>query len=440
MRTKIALTLTLLMASGASSYAAPGNISVSGIVSGGQTISITGSDFGTKTQGPPELWDNFESATNGSALTGRVPTIGSVAWGTLGNPVASTSNHRTNSTTSYFGDFSNGVYNNSVYYLRTETTTGAKKYFSFWWRGGRAGDTWSRNMKPWQHFGSGSDQPMYYIGDGTGDGDPGFRSNVIDNTSSLAREGSSYGCGNMESKENQWIRWEGYIVLSDPGVQNGRMEVWLSQPGTITRSNCIHHPTAVTRSTSNGFRQWAFGEYMDTAGGDSIVYMDDIYIDNTLARVELCDTSTWSTVTHCEVQPQTAWSTTSITTTVNTGSFQTDQTAYLYVVDANGDANATGYEVTIEESISPTPINGSCGSNNGATLSSLTSGNTNNCSTGNVSGFTGTGPWSWTCAGLNGGDNSGTCSASLAASVGGMRISIGATMRISAGSTPISVQ
>lgn len=332
-------------------HAAPGSLSVLGDIDDGQSVTITGSDFGSKSQGPPELWDNFENASNGSSLSGRSPTVGAVNWGTIGSPVASNANQRTNSTLSYFGDFSSGVYNNSIYYLRTETTTGAKKYFSFWWRAGRAGGMWSRNMKPWQHYGSSLDQPMYYIGDGTGDGDPGFRSNVIDNSTALSREGNIYGCGDMASIEHQWIRWEGYIVLSDPGVQNGRMEVWRSQPNTITRSNCIHHPTAVTRSTANGFRQWAFGEYMSTAyERNSVVYMDDIYIDNTLARVELCDASTWASVSHCEVQPATAWSASSIAITVNTGAFSESDTAYIYVVDVNGDANATGYEVTVGES------------------------------------------------------------------------------------------
>lgn len=88
------------------------------------------------------------------------------------------------------------------------------------------------------------------------------------------------------------------------------------------------------------------------------------------------------------------------------------------------------------------PVDGACGTNHGATLSSLTSGNANNCSAGTVADFSGTGPWFWTCTGLNGGDNSGTCSASLSSgpSGTGMRISAGASTRIGTGSTPITIQ
>jgi hypothetical protein len=53
-------------------------------------------------------------------------------------------------------------------------------------------------------------------------------------------------------------------------------------------------------------------------------------------------------------------------------------------------------------------INGSCGSSNGQTLSSApTSGF---CSSGTYSGLSGSGPWSWSCIGANGGSSS-WCSA-----------------------------
>jgi hypothetical protein len=349
---KIFASIVIIILLAPNIHAAPGSISASGTFTNGQSITISGTGFGTKTQAAPELWDNFESATIGGSLSGRSPVVGTVNWGVIGDPTVSTSNQRTNSSRSFYALYSGASdYNNSLSYVRTETTTGAKKYFSFWWRGGRVGAAWSRNMKPWTHFGSGSDQPAYYIGDGTGDGDPGFRSNVIDNSASLTRSGSAYGCGNMSNIEHEWTRWEGYLVLSDNGVQNGQMEVWQSQPTNITRSNCIHHATAVTRTSSNGFRQWTFGEFMDTSGGvESTVYMDDIYIDDTLARVELCDASTWSAVTHCEVQPATAWSSTSATATFNQGAFASEETAYLYVIDSDGAANSSGYAVEIGSS------------------------------------------------------------------------------------------
>jgi parallel beta-helix repeat protein len=57
----------------------------------------------------------------------------------------------------------------------------------------------------------------------------------------------------------------------------------------------------------------------------------------------------------------------------------------------------------------PVAVNGVCGSSNGATLSTTP---TNLRSTGTASTVSGTGPWSWSCAGSNGGTNA-SCSAQL---------------------------
>jgi len=49
----------------------------------------------------------------------------------------------------------------------------------------------------------------------------------------------------------------------------------------------------------------------------------------------------------------------------------------------------------------PPPIDGVCGSANGVPVSAAP--NTNLCSAGTATAVTGSGPWSWTCAGSNGG-------------------------------------
>ena len=55
-------------------------------------------------------------------------------------------------------------------------------------------------------------------------------------------------------------------------------------------------------------------------------------------------------------------------------------------------------------------VNGSCGTSNGGVFTSAPA--VNLCSAGTESSVSGSGPWSWTCAGANGGTTS-TCSASL---------------------------
>ena len=59
----------------------------------------------------------------------------------------------------------------------------------------------------------------------------------------------------------------------------------------------------------------------------------------------------------------------------------------------------------------PVPIAGSCGPANSTPTTSMPSGPTL-CSTGTATAVTGTGPWFWTCSGLNGGGPSPSCQAS----------------------------
>ena len=60
----------------------------------------------------------------------------------------------------------------------------------------------------------------------------------------------------------------------------------------------------------------------------------------------------------------------------------------------------------------PVAVNGACGADNGISVASTPAGAAA-CATGTVAGMSGTGPWSWTCAGSNGGSSSGTCTASI---------------------------
>jgi len=77
---------------------------------------------------------------------------------------------------------------------------------------------------------------------------------------------------------------------------------------------------------------------------------DDIYVDYTYARVELGNASTWAACTRKEIQIPRQWSASQITIDVNQGSFSAGTQAYLYVVDANGSVNATGYPIKIGSS------------------------------------------------------------------------------------------
>lgn len=79
---------------------------------------------------------------------------------------------------------------------------------------------------------------------------------------------------------------------------------------------------------------------------------------------------------------------------------------------ANGGTDATNCSANLM-------VNGACGSANGGTFSTLSATSSGLCSAGTVSIFQGSGPWSWSCSGVNGGTPA-TCSAQLQQSSGSL--------------------
>ena len=83
-------------------------------------------------------------------------------------------------------------------------------------------------------------------------------------------------------------------------------------------------------------------------------------------------------------------------------------------VDASGNVYVTDSVLKRVSIFAPTIINGECGPADGGTFPSAPT--TNLCSAGTPSAVTGSGPWTWTCEGLNGGSDA-SCSANLAGTI-----------------------
>jgi len=90
------------------------------------------------------------------------------------------------------------------------------------------------------------------------------------------------------------------------------------------------------------------------------IYYDDVYIDNTIARVVIGDSSDFGNCTHQEIQIPTAWSDSSITITANGGSFAAGERVYLFVVDADGNVS-NGYGVFTQRGEGAPPPSGGGG-------------------------------------------------------------------------------
>ena len=88
--------------------------------------------------------------------------------------------------------------------------------------------------------------------------------------------------------------------------------------------------------------------------------LDDIFIDFTAARVEICTAAdgTWASRSVCEIQIPTTWSDTAVTFTVNRGAYAVDGSAYLFVIDSDNSADPTGYPITFGSSYNVEAISG----------------------------------------------------------------------------------
>ncbi len=71
----------------------------------------------------------------------------------------------------------------------------------------------------------------------------------------------------------------------------------------------------------------------------------DIYFDKTFQRAEICAGSTFATRGYCQMLLPSMWSSSSITTTINQGSFINGSNAYIFVIDINNVASPS-YPIT----------------------------------------------------------------------------------------------
>jgi hypothetical protein len=178
--------------------------------------------------------------------------------------------------------------------------------------------------------------------------------------------------------ETDWVRWEIYLDANRKWFdvyKNGHYHQgsWSSVPGNLEM-----RPAADWRFTIPGKSGYEFnvppadfpaGDGLDAAlfgyddghslSGGQEIDMGEIYFDNTPARVEISSQSTWNdspgnVSLHREVQGRLlSWSTNTIFMAVNQGTFAGGNNAYLYVIDSDGNVNQNGYPIIFGADTSP---------------------------------------------------------------------------------------
>jgi hypothetical protein len=301
----------------------------------GMTISVYGSDFGTREDNNSDneylcrLWDDFEQAS----LSNWSFRTGGDSW------EISDANNRYNSSYSARKTNSDGLDA-----MQIRPSSQPYYYVSFWMYLSEDMNRLNNN----KYFRAGSTSSNANL---VWNSNSNSRNALM--TVEYAQGGTqvSYGSQAIESLKGQWnfveVQW-GLPVL---GSDNDFAQV--SVNGTIVNSlpssgDLWPQGEQMTKSPYISLGTWFSGKYGIGGGW----YYDDVYIDYTRSRIVLGDAPFYEDAAHLEMQIPTYWTSDAIRFTANTGSFAEGESVYLYIIDENGSVsnNGEGIEVSISSS------------------------------------------------------------------------------------------
>lgn len=319
--------------------------SIEGTILHDESIVITGSSFGSKSPAAPIKFDDFDDGTDGQAVsTGGYWTVS----GTGDIDYEIDNQRHTNSTNNVINRLVPGT-NDGYMYANTWDNTKKKLFVSWWCKitmvSMDASDNWQ--LKLWR-FSEGSAHADW----------PTWNHQTWWNTAGTSTS-SDYcewagsdtwnGSGSLNVDVDKWMRFHSYIEESDQNTANGNVYVYNYLDDNSSGSSIGTNKETVGTAWPNYLQYVKFG-YLITnninAGHTAHTFWDDVYIDSTWARVEIGDNSVYANCKHREIQIPSAWAAGEITVTVNQGSFITDDTVYLFVIDADGTASS-GYTLTV---------------------------------------------------------------------------------------------
>jgi hypothetical protein len=335
-----------LAAAVSSSIAAPMITSVTGTISNGQTVTISGSGFGT--DGPTVvLFDDFEKGPSGSniMLGSNSAQIGH--WDSVGDSIPKYDNTykvsgnnamMVNCQTSYAASFET---NNLAAFNRAFLTYWVYMPASSTFPTNENGDNWKI---AWLY---GSDvltgDIMTFMRLGTGN---------FSMDCNGCRASQVYVNPAFDMIKGHWYRVATYIDASTYSGADVR-QLWVSSP--VENKPITQHIYSNQQLFSAGqmMNNLSMNGYCRQTAAESRARFDDVYLaigPNARARIEIGDSSTYGNCKNLTMVTPTVWNASSITGTVRQGSFASGAAVYLYVTDSNGNVNSAGYPITFSGS------------------------------------------------------------------------------------------
>jgi len=340
--------------------AAPTITSVNGEITPGSTAQISGSGFGQKTNPQPFKWDDFENGALGNSPS----NYGWLKYGDL-NPVYT--NKR-----SYSG--SQAILRETPYSRDDFNSVGLKGlnslqiYYSGWFFWEKVSGNFDRGspvVKLLRVNSSLANTTGAFYSGGTGasfwmtqipeaNGSVWTYAGVVNGNGTDQQDIATERLDPANIIEGKWHRIELYMRLSDPaGSSNGEARVWINGIPSYNKQG-------VTRTSSDAgylLDSFLLPGMIDKGGQVMNYFTDDVYVDRTPQRIELCTSPTWENCkTNKTIQKITAWSDTSVSFEVNLETLPLSNKLYAYVIDQNNVANTNGYDLRVNRPNPPTDI------------------------------------------------------------------------------------
>jgi len=329
--------------------------SVEGTLEEGETFTILGEAFGERAAAPI-AWDDFEAGTLGDPPGAPWETSSTTAGGT---PRLDNGMLRRGSEHSLVCDFT-GTNDESSFGLSRDLG----EVFLSAWRDVRITGSFTTRWTAMRiEGGSATGYPewtqVFLGGDGHG---ATWVVGASDDVTCDVDPSDQGGLGDGIAETRRWIREDYWLRASSPGVADGHMEIWRDHvlegysafspdAGAVVPVG----PEVVTRCGDDSWTSLSIGAtWLHEGGGDAAIWFDDVYLDDTPARVEIGNGPTWESTTISEIQPSTSWSDGAIDVRVHEGSLYVGAGYWLYVFD-DENRPSEGFPIQLGASYDDTP-------------------------------------------------------------------------------------
>jgi hypothetical protein len=344
LRSVYAIIILSLCATGV--HAAPAISNVKGNLDRGQPVTITGSGFGVKNPAKPYLWADFNEDIKPTklGLITEWTAVDNLEWNQNEGIVETGCAKAANSSGIWTleidsSGFAWNDYGHKMYLFRK-----SKRNFDI---------TSGLNWKVWRLWNDPWGTPDIYIA--VNNGHIGVEGSGFEGANGWLQQGdtSESSLNKARGPKDQYFTEE-IILQSNTSISSTDGKLWFyvngNDVGHMPYFDYSQKVLYLKRSDSHSMRI-NFPVHAVKANvefpANYRYWADDVYLDTTWARVMIGNASTFSASTIKEIQIPTTWSGTSINIIVNTGRFLSETHAFLYVLDADGNVNASGYPITI---------------------------------------------------------------------------------------------